>query len=43
MLCAKKMNKIFDYNYSIDQCDILNKGKGEAFRKKRLQWMEWLS
>lgn len=37
------MNKRFDYNYSIDQCDILDKGKGEAFRKKRLQWMEWLS
>ena len=37
------MNKRFDYNYLIDQCDILNKGKGEAFRKKRLQWMEWLS
>ena len=37
------MNKRFDYKYSIDQCDILEKGKGEAFRKKRLQWIEWLS
>ena len=37
------MNKRFDYHYSIDQCDILDKRKGEAFRQKRLQWMEWLS
>jgi hypothetical protein len=37
------MSKRFDYNYSINQCDILDKGKGETFRKKRLQWMEWLS
>ena len=37
------MNKRFDYNYSIDQCDILDKGKGETFRRKRLQWLEWLS
>ncbi|MGA2332027.1 MAG: hypothetical protein ABSG75_09725 [Syntrophales bacterium] len=36
------MNKIFDYKYPIDQCDIFEKGKGEEFRKKRLQWMEWL-
>lgn len=37
------MNKRFDYNYSIDQCDIRDKEKGKAFRKKRLQWMGWLS
>lgn len=37
------MNKRFDYNFSIDQCDILDKGKGEAYREKRLQWIEWLS
>ncbi|MDP3786739.1 MAG: hypothetical protein Q8R05_04215 [Candidatus Omnitrophota bacterium] len=37
------MNKRFNYNYSIDQCDILDKKKGEAFREKRLQWMEWLN
>lgn len=36
------MNKRFDYTYSIDQCDILDKEKGKAFRQKRLQWMEWL-
>lgn len=36
------MKKRYAYNYTIDQCDILDKGKGEAFRKKRLQWMEWL-
>ena len=36
------MNKRFDYTYSIDQCDILDKWKGEAFRQKRLQWTEWL-
>lgn len=36
------MNRRFDYKYPIDQCDILEKGKGEEFRKKRLQWMEWL-
>jgi hypothetical protein len=37
------MNKRFDYSYPIDQCDILDKGKGESFRQKRLVWMEWLS
>jgi hypothetical protein len=37
------MNKKFDYNHSIDQCDILDMGKGVAFRQKRLQWLEWLS
>ena len=42
MLCPKKMNKRFDYNYSIDQCNILDKGKGETFRRKRLQWLELL-
>ncbi len=37
------MNKRFDYTYPIDQCDILDKGRGEAFRQKRLIWMEWLN
>jgi len=36
------MNKSFDYTYPIDQCDILDKVKGETFRQKRLIWMEWL-
>jgi hypothetical protein len=35
------MNK-FDYKYSIDDCDILDKNKGEAFRKMRIKWIEWL-
>ena len=38
----EKMNKRFEYSYSIGQCDVLDKEKGEAFRKKRMQWMEWL-
>jgi hypothetical protein len=37
------MSNRFDYTYSIDQCDILDKGKGEALRQKRLIWMEWLN
>lgn len=36
------MNNRFVYNYPIDQCDILDKGKGEAFRKMRMKWIEWL-
>ncbi len=36
------MKKQYAYNYAIEQCDILDKKKGEAFRKKRLQWMKWL-
>ncbi|MCD6376634.1 MAG: hypothetical protein J7L94_13980 [Caldisericaceae bacterium] len=36
------MKKRYAYNYTIEQCDILDKRKGEAFRQKRLQWMEWL-
>jgi hypothetical protein len=36
------MDNIFDYKYPIDQCDILDKGKGELFRKKRTKWIEWL-
>jgi hypothetical protein len=36
------MNKRFAYTYSIDQCDILDKENGEAFRQSRLKWMEWL-
>lgn len=37
------MKRRFEYNYSIDHCDILDKVKGEEFRKKRMQWMEWLN
>jgi len=33
----------FGYTYTIDQCDIHDKSKGEEFRKKRLQWLEWLN
>lgn len=36
------MNNRFSYNYPIDQCDFLNKGKGEAFRKIRMKLIEWL-
>lgn len=36
------MKTRFDYIYSIDQCDVLDKQKGEAFRQNRLKWMEWL-
>ena len=37
------MHKRFNYNYSIDNCDILDKRKGAAFRENRLQWIEWLN
>ncbi len=37
------MKNRFDYTYEIDECDIRDKSKGEGFRKKRRQWMEWLS
>lgn len=37
------MNKRFDYRYSIEECDIQNKQKAGAFRRKRGQWIEWLS
>ena len=36
------MNERFDYTYPIDECDILDKEKGEAFRQKRLTWMKCL-
>ena len=36
------MNDRFAYNYPIDQCDFLDKDKGEAFRNIRLKWIEWL-
>ena len=36
------MNQKYDYKYSIDQCDIFDKEKGEAFRGKRRRWLEWL-
>jgi hypothetical protein len=35
------MNK-FAYKYSINECDFLDKGKGEAFRRIRTRWVEWL-
>ena len=37
------MKTRFDSSYSVDQCDILDKRKGEAFRQNRLKWMEWLN
>lgn len=37
------MNKRFDYTYPIDQCDILDKRNAEAFRERRLKWMQWLN
>ena len=37
------MNKKHDYTYPIEECDILDREKGEAFRRKRQQWMEWLN
>ena len=37
------MSKKNNYTYSIEECDILDREKGEAFRCKRLQWMEWLN
>jgi len=36
------MNDRFAYNYTIDQCDFLNKSKGESFRNIRMKWIEWL-
>ena len=36
------MNNRFVYKYPIDQCDILDKGKGELFRQKRTKWIAWL-
>lgn len=30
------------YKYSIEQCDIQDKEKGEEFREKRLEWINWL-
>lgn len=39
----KKINRGFDYTYSIDQCDIIDKKSGEAFRQSRLKWMSWLN
>lgn len=38
-----KMKGRFDYTYRIDECDILDKSKGEAFRQKRRIWLEWLN
>lgn len=45
MLCQNgtMMNNRFEYSYPIDQCDIVDKKKGEIFRQKRLQWMKWLN
>ncbi len=40
---TQRMSFMNDYKYSIEQCDILDKEKGESFRNKRKQWMEWLN
>lgn len=37
------MKSRFDYKYTVDECDILDKSKGETFRQKRRQWLEWLN
>jgi hypothetical protein len=37
------MKSRFDYTYSIDECDIIDKEHGEAFRQSRLKWMSWLN
>ncbi len=34
------MNSTNNYTYSIDECDILDKDKGEKYRHKRAQWIE---
>jgi len=36
------MNQRYDYKYSIDNCDIVDKKKGEKYRDKRREWLEWL-
>ena len=36
------MSNRFSYKYPIDQCDFLDKSKGELFRKIRMKWIEWL-
>lgn len=40
---GKTLKERFDYAYPIDQCDILDKGNAEAFRARRLKWMQWLN
>jgi hypothetical protein len=35
------MNR-FAYKYPVDECDFIDKDKGEAFRNIRLKWIEWL-
>ena len=36
------MNDKFTYKYSVDQCDIIDKKNAEAFRIKRLNWIQLL-
>ena len=33
----------FEYKYSIDKCDIVDKKSGEAYRQCRLKWINWVS
>ena len=42
MLWPQNMNNRFVYKYQIDQCDILDEGKGESFRKMRMKLIEWM-
>ena len=37
------MNSKYNYSYSIDECDIQDKAKGEEYRQKRAEWIETLS
>lgn len=32
----------FTYKYPIDECDLIDKAKGETFRSVRIKWIEWL-
>jgi len=43
VLGIAKMKKKSRYKYSTEDLDIVDKEKGEAFRKKRLYWMECLN
>jgi hypothetical protein len=37
------MSQRFDYKYSVDQCDVIDKERCEQYRQKRRQWAEWLA
>jgi hypothetical protein len=43
MVYELMMNDRFAYKHSVDQCDVEDMAGCEQFRKKRRQWMEWLS